>query len=666
MTPGPPETLRFGDFELDVAGCELRRLGRRVKLGRQAMDVLILLVQRRRELVLRSDIVDRLWGKDVFVDVETGVNTAISKIRQALRDSADAPTFVETVPARGYRFVAPVDVIARDRGSGLPASPMESPSVLGSEQTTDVPVPLLRDGGRPAPAAAEGIAGGVERIPASGSRTASRTLIFAALAVVAMIAGLVLWTRLEGGAGGRVTLAVLPFENVGSDPAREYLATGLTQETSASLAQIDPERLSVKGRTWRYKGTTKTAAEIGQELSVDYLVESAIRSEGGRVRVTATLLRVRDQEHVWSESYERQPTSLLGLEYELSGAIAEQIRGRLSPNHAAPARRQTQNTEAYDAYLKARYLESRRTPTTNAAAIQLYERATTLDSNYALAWSSLAFTFAGSVINGDARPLDVWERARGAAARAVRANPNLAEAQFAAGYVNWLMDWDWQAAETAFRLAIRLDPSNAAVYRTLGHALSQSGRHAEAAAAMRRTRELEPLEPMSYALSSQVAFQARDYRLAVEYARRAVLIDSELWIGYSELAQAYEQTGETDLAIVALTDAARFSGGNSKVISLRGYLLAKAGRATEAREVLSKLEADSHERYVPPYAMALVHAGLGETDELFGWLDNAYAARDVHLIYLPVDPKWDPYRSDPRFAALLRRCGFSMNTPTHD
>jgi TolB-like protein len=132
-----------------------------------------------------------------------------------------------------------------------------------------------------------------------------------------------------------VTLAVLPFENVGSDAAREYLATGLTQETSASLAQIDPERLSVKGRTWRYKGTTKTAAEIGQELSVDYLVESTIRSEGGRVRVTATLLRVRDQEHVWSESYEREPTSLLGLEQELSGAIAERIRGRLSPNHAA-------------------------------------------------------------------------------------------------------------------------------------------------------------------------------------------------------------------------------------------------------------------------------------------------------------------------------------------
>ena len=170
---------------------------------------------------------------------------------------------------------------------------------------------------------------------------------------------------------------------------------------------------------------------------------------------------------------------------------------------------------------------------------------------------------------------------------------------------------------------------------------------------------------MSYALSARVALQARDNRAAIEYARRAVLIDSELWIGYVELAQAYEQTGQTDLALAALVDGTRLSRGNSKAISLRGYLLAKAGRATEAREVLSKLEADSRERYVPPYALALVHAGLGQTDELFRWLDKAYEARDVHLIYLPVDPKWDPYRSDPRFAALLRRCGYSIGAGAH-
>ena len=203
-------------------------------------------------------------------------------------------------------------------------------------------------------------------------------------------------------------------------------------------------------------------------------------------------------------------------------------------------------------------------------------------------------------MNGDARPLEVWPRAKTPPLRAVRGNPSLGEAQLAVGYLNWVLDWDWRAAETACRLAIRLDPSNAAAHRSLGHALSQSGQHTEAESAMRRTRELEPLEPITYALSAQVAFQARQYPAAVEHARRAILIDSQFWIGYMQLAQAYEQMGQPDLALAALTDAARFSGGNSKVSSLRGYLLAKTGRSNEAREVLRRLESDSRERYVPP------------------------------------------------------------------
>ena len=639
--PASPEIYRFGEFELDVAAYELRRLGRPVKLGRQPMDLLILLVEKRRHLVARAEIVERLWAKDVFVDVDTGVNTAISRIRQVLRDSPENPRYVETVPGKGYRFIAEVATEAPIVASAASVAPSEL-----------VPPPAAIPSAVVVPDA--------DSIPSTrfGSTTRSRVviglLILAASAIFA-------FTRLRGGdTPSQVALAVLPFANLGSDPEREYLAAGLTDETSASLAQIDPAHLSVKGRTLRYKGTAKTVAEIGRELSVDYLVESSIRTEQSTLRVTVTLIRVRDEEHVWSQRYDREPTSLLGLQRELSTAIAEQIRLRLSPDRQnGLERRQTQNADAYDAYLRGRYQMQRRTAEGNARAIELFNRALALDPNYALAWSDLVFAYAGGTINGDARPADVGPRAQAAALNAVRANPNLSESQTARGYVLWLLDWDWKGAETALRFAVELDPSNANAHRLLGHALSQAGRTTEAEAAMRRARELDPTDALSEGLSSVVASQDRDSAAALDHAHRAIALDSGLWISYTGLAAAYELAGDHALALEALLDAARLpGGGNSKVLSLKGYVLARLGRSDAAREVLATLGAVSRDRYMPPYASALVYAGLEEPDAMFEALDNAYAVRDVHLIYLPVSSLWDPYRKDPRFINLLARCRF--------
>jgi TolB-like protein len=368
--------------------------------------------------------------------------------------------------------------------------------------------------------------------------------------VVAAIAALAFWSTLgRGERAARVSLAVLPFENLGNDPERDYVAAGLTEETGASLAQVDPEHLSVKGRTLRPKGTTKSLAEIGQELAVDYLVASSVRAEGGRLRVTATLLRARDQERVWSETYEREPASLLGFQQELSAAIAQQVRLRVLPDPLGRfAGRQTHNPDAYDAYLRGRYLEKRRTPEMNARAIQEYERALALDPNYALAWARLAFTHVASTLNADARPLDVGPRARQAAANAVRASPNLSEAQLSVGSVHWHLT-DWTAAEAALRRAVELDPSSAIAHVMRGHILSQMGRGPEAEGLMRRARELEPLEPLGAALSSQVAFQARQYSAAIDHARRAIRLEADFWIGPMQLAQAYAELGQSNLAL---------------------------------------------------------------------------------------------------------------------
>lgn len=635
--PGEPqtETFRFGEFELDTASFELRRGGRPVRLERQPMDLLILLVRRRGQLVSRTEIVDLLWGKDVFVDVETGVHTAVRKIRQALRDSAEAPRFVETLQGRGYRFIADVEI--------APAAPAASVGA-GAPAPADQPLP-------PVP---------------SRVRPAARWIVAALLVAGALLATYLWSSRERGSLATPVTLAVLPFENLSGDPERDYLAGGLEEEASASLSQIDPERLSVVARTSTrsYRDTSKSAALIGRELSADYLVEGSLRAEGGRLRVTVSLIRVADQLQIWSHSYDREPTSLLGVQQELSTAIAEQIHLRLSPERLhTVARRQTQNADAYDLYLRGRNFEDRRTPQATVRAIDYYEQATALDPRYALAWAGIARTQAARILNSDAEALAVWPIARNAAAEALRIDPNLPEGQFASGFVDWCCAWDWTAAESSLRRAVALDPRFAQAHVTLGHALSQLQRHDEAAALARRAREIEPMSPTMHAISSQIAFQARDYAGALELARQSVVLDPEFWIGHMMLAQAYGETGPLDRALEALASAARLSDQNSKAVSLRGYFLAKSGREDDARQLLNALEAASRTRHVPPYAIALIHAGLRDWDAAFDWLERAYGARDTHLIFLTVDPKWDPIRADPRFRELLARCGFASGPP---
>ncbi len=571
-------TYKFGNFRLLPGDKQLLCASAPVPLAPKVFDTLCLLVESQGRLVEKDEFLQRVWMGS-FVE-EVALAHAISQLRKALRNGTEEEDFIETVPKRGYRFTAPVEVFR--------------------EEPREAPV--------------------------------------------------------------RVTLAVLPFQNLGADPEREYLADGLTEEAIAALGQVDPEYLGVIGRTtaMAYKGTTKSLAEIGQDLGATFLVEGSIRADRLRLRITTRLVRARDQIQIWSDSHDGEAGNVIEFQRELSVAIAQQIHLRLSPQRLQGLeRRQTQHSEAYDLYLRGRYFWNQLSPLTTRRAVEFYARATELDPNYALAWCGLADAYAASPINGDANPLEVWPRAREAAARAVNAASNLAQAHASLGFVKFWLDWDWPAAERALRRAIALDPNYSLAHRMLGIVLSHLRRDREALAAARRAREVDPLDFTHQALSAQIAFNARDYQAAVEFARRAVVLDPEFWVSYIQLAQAYEQLGQSDAAIDALQKAGQFSSGNSKAIALRGYLFAKLGRAGEAREVLKTLEEVSRARYVPPYASALVHAGLGETDAAFEWLERAYNAHDVHLAMLPVDPKWDPFRADARFLALIENCAFS-------
>lgn len=628
-----PATFRFGPFELDVAAYQLRQDGQPVRLERRPMDLLILLVERRGTLVTRAEIVERLWGPDVFIEVETSVHTAIRKVRQALQDSAEAPRFLETVPGKGYRFVG--EVIADQR---------QAPPVSQVVPSADAPSPAAPHGpaGRP-----------------WDWRLVLAAAVILALAVAAWAGWSALWPRKA--ADAPVRLAILPFANLSADPGVEYLADGLTEETIASLGQVDPEHLEVVGRTsmMSYKRDPPPLSEIGSAVGADYLIESAVRVEGARVRVTSRLIRGRDQVQVWAETYDRDASDTLGLQQELSRAIAAQVERRLAPDDLqALERRQTQSAEAYDLYLRSRDYARQRTPLSNRRAVEYLEQAVRVDDAYALAWSALSHTLAAMPVNSDMSPEAVRPRATEAARRAIDADPRLAEAQVARAYVDWMLEWEWARAEAGLRRALELDPSHSFARLILAHALSQQGRHDEARDQAARARDFDPLSALHFALSSQVAYQAGDPEQAGELARRAIALEPNLWIGHMMLGQALDGRGQPEPALEALATAARLSDQNSKPLSLRAWVLARNGRAAEAREVLGALEAASAHRYVPPYALALAHAGLGDVEAALAWLERGAGGRDVHMMYLTVDPKWAELRGDPRFAAILRRCGF--------
>jgi TolB-like protein/DNA-binding winged helix-turn-helix (wHTH) protein/Tfp pilus assembly protein PilF len=630
-------TLRFRDFELDVEGYQLRRQGRPIRLERRPMELLILLVEQRGRLVSRSEIAERLWGKAVFVDVDTGVNIAIRKIRQALRDSAEQPAFVETVIGKGYRFVAPVEGLSVAAEAAAARTIDNLPASTKQQATSNLD--LHWSGGRGVPV---------------------RRLRILGLSGCAVLAALAVWLWF-GVHSTPVKLAVLPFANLTGNPELEYVSEGLTEEATVTLAQIAPQHVSVVGRqsAMQYKNSAKSLAAIGNELDVNYLVEGSIRAEGQRLRITSKLIRVRDQVQLWSQSYDREAASLLGVQRDLSTAIAEQIRLRLSPERiAAVARRQSDRPEAFDLYLRGRYFANQRTSATVARALEFYRQATTIDPNYALAWSGISDALTSRPINSDFPPLEVRAAAREAAERALRADSQLAEAQTALGRVYFWLDWKWPAAEVAFRRAIDLNERYGRAHVMLGHLLSQTGRHAEAIASLRRARELDPLDAMTHAMSAQVAYQAGDYASALEHGRQATVIDSEFWIGHAQQALAYQQLGQHNAALEAIMRAGRLSGGTHNALAAKGHLLATLGRTLEAREVLRTLEEAARERYVPPAIVALVYAGLDDRARAFEWLEKAYVKHDAHLAFLQVDPRWAAYRDDPRFRDLVARCGF--------
>jgi TolB-like protein/Flp pilus assembly protein TadD len=556
----------------------------------------------------------------------------VRKVRAALGDSSEEPKFVETVPGRGYRFVAPVAAVAEPVAA------------------TD-PIAAVAEPGSAAAAAA-----GASR-PMHPARRRRPWLIAASLALLLAAGAAVLaWLNIDT-QQEPTRIAVLPFENLTGDEELTYLASGLAEDTSTSLAQIDLDDVRVVGVSTRaLVDPTLSIAEIGRRLGVDFVVLSSLRLDRTRIRVTSRLLRVADSEQVWSAAIDRELTNVLGVQRELSIAIAEQIRLRLSPEVAAAIdRRQTQNPKAYALYLKGRYEWLQLTPASIRRSLQYFEQATVEDPSYALAWAGIAFAAITSLRTADMEPAAVKPIALDALRRAEQLGPDLAETQYAKGYYSLFGDQDRRAAEQAARLAIELDPNNAQAHMLLGVSL-MSEEPVEALEMMRRSRELDPMFALAFANSANVALAAGDPEGALEFARQTVAINPEFWLGHHYLGGARLALGDADGALQAYSDAIRLSGGHSITYAARFGLLIRLGRVDEARALLADLTAQAAHRYVPTYTLAVMSANLGDVDAAFAWLDRAIEARDVNLMSLPTDARLQALRADSRFEELLGRC----------
>lgn len=457
----------------------------------------------------------------------------------------------------------------------------------------------------------------------------------------------------------RIMLAVLPFENLSGDLGQEYFSDGLTEETIARLGQMAPQTLGVIARTssMAYKQTRKTVAQIGAELDVQYVLEGSMRRESESVRITAQLIRVQDQTHVWAQTFDRRLDSILAVHGEMAAAIASEVKLRLTAEQQRRLERPgTNSIDAHDDYLHGLFHMARVTPPELRRAIGYFQRATEKDPDYTLAHLRMADALTRLPISSDIPASQVHGAAESAIMKALARDPDSAETRSSeAGFKFWL-EWDYAGASASARRAIELNSNCALAHFYLAHTCSNIGEHGEALTEIRRTLALDPFSLLANAMYGQFLYHAGQDADSVAQLQRTLELDARFWVAQICLAKTYERLGRHEEALECCHDAWAASAGNTEALSIAGYVHAVSGKRAEAEQKIRELQARSKEHYVPPYNIALVFAGLGEVDSALHCLELAFAERDVHMNFLR-DHKWNVLRSRNEFRSLMKRVG---------
>jgi TolB-like protein/DNA-binding winged helix-turn-helix (wHTH) protein len=627
MTVG--SSYQFGHFELDLRSYELKQDGQPLRLEKIPMELLIFLVEHHGELVTREQIIEKLWGKDVFLDTEQGINTAIRKVRQVLQDDSEQPQFLETVVGKGYRFVGEVTEKRRES----PPSLKDRPPLPGAQTT----------------------------------RNPARRLWVFGTAIVLLISGAVLWTvglRIGRATKPRITtsfhsIAVLPLENLSGDPSQEYFADGITDALITQLAKLHGLRVISRTSIMHYKGSRESLPSIARGLNVDAVVEGSVSRSGDHVRVTAQLIDARADRHLWAEEYNRDLRDVLSLQSELAHNIAEQVRASISSeDQLRMARIGTVEPAAYETYLRGRSFWNQRTPAGLKQAVAHFEHAIELDPGFAEAYSGLADAYTALGYTSYWSPGDSFPKAREFAEKALQIDPSLAEARASLAYVKLYYDWDWKGAEAEFQAAITTNPNYATAHHWYSVLLTARGRHEEASSEILRAHELDPL---SVPISTDMGFElyyARRYEEAITQLRSVLQTSPKFPLAHLWLGRAYEQERMYPEAITEFEQAGTALKDWPVIIAAAGHTYGRWGHKSDATAALHRMDELAKEEYVTPYGVALVFAGLEDRDQAMIWLQKAYEGRSHWLVWLDLDPRFDNVRSDPRFRELLQRMKF--------
>jgi len=631
-----PAVRRFGAFEINPQSGELRKNGMRLRLSGQPFQVLSVLVERAGELVTREELHSKLWPADTFVDFDHGLNNAVARIREMLDDSSESPRYVETVPRRGYRFIAPLTDVAPRTPTVAELTPVSA-------------------GGIPAQAHRAAVL-------TVTKRAASRRmwLVLGGMTVLAALgAGLVLYQQRRATATRQQTvksLAVLPLKNLSGHPSQEYLADGMTEELIGRLSMIHGLRVISRTSVMAFKDPRMSMPEIAKTLGVDALVEGSVIREGSHVRIHAQLIRGATDEHFWSETYDRELRDSLSLESEVAQSIAQRVeitvtgeeRSRLvNARHVAP--------EAYESYLKGRFVKGSDREKVEER-IAYFKEAIRKDPTFAPAYVGLAGAhnilstiFVGGPVQQER------QQVVNAAQKALELDPDLAEAHVLLATIE-REQWQWAQAEAEYKRALNLNPNDAGAHIGLAEWLMCQGRMDEALNWARRARELDPVGVAGVSIG-WILFHARRYDEAIRELRSELVVHpddvwAQLTLGFALMAK-----GQPEEAISILEKTMSLMKSSPGSLELLATAYARAGRRSEALRLIDELKRRRQKTYVPAGALINPYLALGDYEEAFVWFERAYQEKSNILQFLKVHPFFDPVRNDPRFKDLVHRVG---------